>query len=148
MKKIKLMTGEVKYKDLEFAKEQFEFPKRLRVDFSTATIRNVYDRSNGENTKTDKVEKVVCHGRDEQICALLEGQGLDIDGLTTMPFEIVDNWQEVIGFIEGDKNKVLEIQDYAIKPKWVKTGEKDGRVFGEYKDVVLAVRKFKVVNNE
>uniref|UniRef100_UPI00359C3705 hypothetical protein n=1 Tax=Enterococcus faecalis TaxID=1351 RepID=UPI00359C3705 len=139
MTKINLITKNgMNFGGLEFDKNQFEFPKVVRIDFSKARESFEYENDGGEQVKTNRVKRLSLFGIDDAVAKLLESQGFDVDSLS--PLEIwvqndLGKYQEykAKGFV-----KTMELKEFSIVPKWVKNS---------YRDVVLVAKVLKEVPN-
>ncbi|MBO4126338.1 hypothetical protein [Streptococcus suis] len=142
MTKYNLVTKKgLKFGELEFEKNQFDFPKQLRIDFSTSRIGYEYEEKGGENVRTDRVSKLTVLGIDNAVATLLESQGLEVDALTPLEFEIHTDFDKYLGYFESKATKVIEIKDYSILPKWNSSRR-------AHTDVVLVAKSIKEVAND
>lgn len=142
MTKFNLVTKKgMKFGELEFEKNQFDFPKQLRVDFSTSRISYEYEEKGGENVRTDRISKIKLSGIDNVVAKLIENQGLEADNLTPLEFEIHSDFEKYLGYLENGETKVIEIKDYTVLPKWDNSRR-------AHTDLVLVAKTIKELTNE
>lgn len=140
MKKINLVTKkDMSFAELEFDKNQFEFPKQVRVDFSKTRTSFEYEERGGEQVKTDRVKRIVLFGVDEAVAKLLEAQGLDIDNLHPLEIWVQNNFAKYQLYQEQGLVKTMELKEFSIVPKWVN---------GAYRDIALVAKTLKELPNE
>lgn len=140
MQKINLITKkDMSFGELEFDKNQFEFPKQVRVDFSKTRTSFEYEDQGGEQVKTERVKRMSLFGVDEAVAKLLETQGLDIDNLHPLEIWVLDNFSKYQLYQEQGLVKTMELKDFSIVPKWVNSG---------YRDIALIAKNLKELSNE
>lgn len=140
MQKINLITKkDMSFGELEFDKNQFEFPKQVRIDFSKSKTSFEYEEQGGEQVKTARVRRMTLYGVDEAVAKLLETQGMDIDNLHPLEIWVQDNFLNYQLYQEQSLVKTMELKEFSIVPKWVN---------GSYRDIALIAKNLKELPNE
>ncbi|WP_449457959.1 hypothetical protein [Streptococcus suis] len=127
------------FRELEFDKNQFEFPKQVRVDFSKSRVSFEYEDQGGEQVKTERIKRISLFGVDEAVAKLLEAQGMDIDNLHPLEIWVLDNFSKYQLYQEQGLVKTMELRDFAIVPRWSNGG---------YRDIALIAKTLKELPNE
>lgn len=134
MNKIKL-TSNLDFKGVYFDNTQFEIPKKVQVDFSSARIRNKYI----DGKQTDRIECYVLNGLYENTAKAVEQGLVDFADVKPIVIEVLSESQDVENAIEESGIKFVELIGPKVKALWV-NDNKPG-----YKRFKLVAKDLKLV---
>ena len=77
MTRLSIEESKVALRDVEIS--NVDYPKKLLVDFSKASVKYVYDRVNGENVATtDEVKQIILHGKNAVVASKLKSDWIQL----------------------------------------------------------------------
>ncbi len=139
MTRLSIEESKVALRDVEIS--NVDYPKKLLVDFSKASVKYVYDRVNGENVATtDEVKQIILHGKNAVVASKLKEIGLDSTALQEIKIHLLEDFEETLDRIEKEVISEIELTKSKVKLLWVQRANG-----GSYSDIQIVCDSYKLL---
>ena len=113
-------------KELSFDINQFDIPKVFFVDFTDVRFKYEYEKLNGENRRTDKINEIIVKAINSEVYDKAVSIGLDYKAFNTMEIHIVGNIAKVKELHDKAMEVKIKLNNPRVLPKWVSQGNSGG----------------------